>query len=170
MAKYTQILAKQIAQEFTDPCVTIDSVCKKYNITKKTYYYWINNKVHFSNALKNAREKHIEKIGVLAESALAQGLKGCYYNETTTEVKEVLSKDGKIIKLTSTKTIKKFIPPNSTLIVWATKNAMPNVYMDKKESEPGEYQNEDVLDKEMGALLNELGYTKKDSTVKDSEI
>ncbi len=158
MVKYSQSLAKRFAQDLNDPTVQLKSVCKKYNITKTTYYKWLDDKLYFADLIKKAKENHLDKIGELAETAIADGIQGHFVTEETIDIE--YDSEGKILKKKHKKN-KKYIPANATLIVWASKNAMPDKYRDRKEIAIEEVEDVETLREQISELMDELGYKDK---------
>ena len=70
------------------------------------------------------------KIAEIAEDSLIQGIQGHYVEETETTVET----DGNNKKKQRVKKVKKWIPANPTLIIFALKNRNPDEWKDRQET------------------------------------
>lgn len=117
----------------------IEEICKIIRIHKDTWYHWKNTIPFFSDALREAEEKRLEKIRISARKGLATLLEGKEWEETTTEGRLVKDKDGiEVFKTTKAKKVKKFILPNPDMVKFALRNLDRETFKDGSEHDGGE--------------------------------
>lgn len=74
---------------------SVTEICKAVNISRKTYYGWLNNFPDFSNAIAEARKRCDESILIEARHALHLKLNG--YKSACTTYKYVSDDFGELI-------------------------------------------------------------------------
>jgi len=100
-------------------------------ISKATFYAALSDNLDFSNTIKNAREERtkirLKAIQDAAESGLIVLLRGCEYDETTTETK----RDTNGQEYTQTKVVHKKVLPNVTAVLFALCNRDPSRWQNR---------------------------------------
>lgn len=100
-------------------------------ISKATFYTALSDNLDFSNSLKNAREERtkirLKAIQDAAETGLIVLLRGCEYDETTTETK----RDTNGQEYTQTKVVHKKVLPNATAVLFALCNRDPSRWQNR---------------------------------------
>lgn len=121
-----EIITKAIKEGCTDK-----EAYTAAGISKATFYTALNDNLNFANALKNAREERtkqrLKTIQDAAESGLIVLLRGCEYDETTTETK----RDTNGQEYTQTKVVHKKVLPNATAVLFALCNRDPSRWQNR---------------------------------------
>lgn len=136
--KLTKTMLQTIVTLLEEDEYYVEEICKIVNIHKDTWYEWKNNVPVFSDALRAAEEKRLEKIRISARKGLATLLEGKEWEETTTEGRLVKDKDGnEVFKTTKAKKVKKFILPNPDMVKFALRNLDKENFKDGSEHDGG---------------------------------
>ena len=103
--------------------LTNEQIAENMGINPDTLYTWQNRFTEIAEALKKGKEIADREV----ENALYKRAIGMEYTET----KQLIDTDGKkrVEKAT------KFIPPDSTAIIYWLKNRKPDIWRDRKETE-----------------------------------
>lgn len=100
-------------------------------IGKSSFYQALSDNLDFSETIKNAREERtkirLKAIQDAAESGLIVLLRGCEYDETTTETK----RDTNGQEYTQTKIVHKKVLPNATAVLFALCNRDPSRWQNR---------------------------------------
>ena len=120
----------------------------KLHISTQTFYDWVKRFPDFSETIKKGRAP----VNVVVEDTFfAEKLKGNYVSEETTETTINKDADGKIIGSSTHKRIsKRFIPADTTAMIFYLKCRMGNKYNDKQ------VPNDAKIETEMPKLLEAL--------------
>lgn len=117
----------------------IDEICRLVKIHRDTWYHWKVTIPMFSDSLRAAEEKRLEKIRISARKGLAVLLEGKEWEETTTEGRLVKDKDGnEVFKTTKAKKVTKFILPNPDMVKFALRNLDRENFKDGSEHDGGD--------------------------------
>lgn len=115
MAKYSERVVKQIVELIEQDTFTTAHVCRLMQISRKTYYDWLDNKPEFREAIEKAKEHCEEQLLMNARLAMRTKLAGYTLTETvTTYVPDENEASGFRVKKRVVKT--KEYPPNQTAI------------------------------------------------------
>jgi len=116
---------KKILQLYKDGAIDKD-IISSLNICAETYRKYLrNNRDFYDKVWEIKNEFDVEEV----EESLKKRANGFEYEEVHTEINE--DKDGKQRK--SVKRIKKFVPPDTTAIIFHLKNRKPKKWRDKQE-------------------------------------
>lgn len=100
-------------------------------IGKSSFYQALSDNLDFSETIKKAREERtkirLKAIQDAAESGLIVLLRGCEYDETTTETK----RDTNGQEYTQTKVVHKKVLPNATAVLFALCNRDPSRWQNR---------------------------------------
>ena len=136
--KLTKKMLQTIVALLEEDEYYIEEICKIIKIHKDTWYEWKNSNPIFSDALREAEEKRLEKIRISARKGLAALLEGKEWEETTMEGQLVKDKDGnEVFKTTKAKKVKKFILPNPDMVKFALRNLDKDNFKDGSEHDGG---------------------------------
>ena len=117
--RYSKELVTKICKLLASDDYTVTEIAKIVSINPCTYHEWVKTKPEFKKAIEDAEEQRFQTFKKAARSGLMTLLKGKEYDETTTEWVD----DGKNKpKIKSKRTVKKFIMPNPTSVIFALKN------------------------------------------------
>ena len=94
VGKYNSDLVDKICSLIEQDTYTIEEICKIVGITTTTYFEWKNTKTEFSEAIKKAEKKRMEKLAVAARNSLMKLV--CGYEVINTKIKK--GKDSKVIE------------------------------------------------------------------------
>jgi len=115
--KYSKKMLR-LAEELARKGNNNREIAQKLGIHEDTFYTWLKKYSEFSETIKKAREEYaIPEI----EGALFKKATGYWIEETK------IRPDGKI------ETIKKYIPPDTTAIIFFLKNRAPERWRDRTE-------------------------------------
>ncbi len=113
MAKYSDIDLDKISYLIEVEGYNNKQLIEYLGIHKDTFYKWKKTKPDFSDTLKKSKVKLVSKI----KDSLTKKTEGFY----VTEWKEVIDRDGQIVKVET----QKYIPPSDTAIIFALANLDP---------------------------------------------
>lgn len=123
----TQLIVQAIENGCTDK-----QAYSSVGISRTQFYKWQNDFPFFADAIKNAKRERTNRINKeivhSAEIGLISLIKGCEYDETTTET-GIDPKTGK--QVSKTKTVHKKVLPNPTAVIFALCNRMPQLWQNK---------------------------------------
>lgn len=127
MAKYNPEIVQKICQ-YIEQGETNEHAAELAGVSKQTFYFWLNTKVDFSDAVKKAKEeyRHWLHNDILAdaERSLKVLINGTEYEEIKTEYEQnPTNPDAPRIKKQS-RTTKKILP-NPTAVIFALCNRDP---------------------------------------------
>ena len=106
--------------------LTDEQIAQKIGIKTSTLYDWKNRFPEISEALKKGKEV----VDIEVENALLKRALGYSYTETTRELQQnVLTGENELVV---TKTVEKFIPPDTTAQIFWLKNRKPEEWRDKQ--------------------------------------
>lgn len=128
--------------------LTDQQIFNNMGIASKTFYTWQQKYPQIKQALKKGKEV----VDFQVENALFKRAVGYAYNEVTKEL--VMDKESGEPKLTTTKIVKKEVPPDTTAIMAWLNNRKPN-----------EWRKQNDLD----IRLKEAQIAKLESEVKTAE-
>ncbi len=124
-------IAKNILQEYQDTNSTLESICRKNGISARTLHNWQTDYSEISNEYKKAKDRtssiRKEEIREKAPNGLLTLIEGRFVTET--ETVQVQNKAGQVVRTIVTKK-KKYIPPNTTAVIFALKTTDPNHWSD----------------------------------------
>lgn len=128
--KYTKELITRIYNLKKTGEYTIFSICETVGISYDTYFAWLKDlsKPEFSDLIKRADEESLQCLAKLARKSLVKRIAGEVFDEVTTEGKT--GADGTVISR-HMKSVKRYIPPSDTAIIFALKNAESEVFKDR---------------------------------------
>ncbi len=115
--KYEQWLTPErlkLLEKWAKQGLTDREIAGKIGINVKTLYDWKNKYSNFSNALKKGKDYYDDEV----EDALYKSTQGYYVEEEVTEISQY--GDGK--KQIKKKTVKRYIPPSTTAIIYWLQN------------------------------------------------
>lgn len=136
--KLTKKMLQTIVALLEEDEYYINEICKIVKIHRDTWYHWKVTIPSFSDSLREAEEKRLEKIRISARKGLATLLEGKEWEETTTEGRLVKDKDGnEVFKTTKAKKVKKFILPNPDMVKFALRNLDKDNFKDGSEHDGG---------------------------------
>ena len=128
--KYTPEIVKAITDLIEKDSYKVEEICEIVKISKDTYYRWLNENPDFSDALKKAETKFLQKIKANARKSLNKLVEGYEYEEkSTTYIDDGSGKQ----KIKETKTVKKHVSPNAVSVIFALKNTNPEDFKDRQE-------------------------------------
>ena len=119
----------------TENC-TIESACQKSGITVRCFNKWVVENSGFSEryekAKKIARETHWNtRLVPKAETALERLLTGDEYEEVTEEYEMKEDEYGELVEqMTKRKVVKKRVLPNPTAVIFVSKAADPQKFVE----------------------------------------
>lgn len=125
MAKYQEWLEEQNLKkvEYWAMCgLTDEQIAKKMGIRRETLYDWKKRFSNISNTIKKGRE---------APAEIANSLKNVCMGFYVYEEEAIQNPDGTFRK----KKIKRYIPPNTTAIIYALNNRDPDNWSNKHREE-----------------------------------
>lgn len=127
MAKYNPKIVRLICQHI-EQGETNEHAAELAGVSKQTFYFWLNTKVDFSDAVKKAKEEYQKwlhnDILADAERSLKVLINGTEYEEIKTEYEQnPTNPDAPRIKKQS-RTTKKILP-NPTAVIFALSNRDP---------------------------------------------
>ena len=106
--------------------LTDEQIAQKIGIKTSTLYDWKNRFPEISEALKKGKEV----VDIEVENALLKRALGYSYTETTRELQQnVLTGENELVV---TKTVEKFIPPDTTAQIFWLKNRKPEEWRDNQ--------------------------------------
>lgn len=124
-------IAKKILKEYTSEEVTLESVCRANGISARTLHNWQNEFSEISTEYKKAKENNSaankEVVREKAENGIRALIEGKFVEEVDTT--EVFDKQGNKIR-TIRNTRRKYIPPNTTAVIFALKTTDPANWSD----------------------------------------
>jgi predicted CopG family antitoxin len=125
VGKYNSELVDKICSLIEQDTYTIEEICKNVGIVESTYYEWKATKEEFSEAIKKAEKKRMEKLAVAARNSLMKLV--CGYEVINTKIKK--GKDSKVIEeVIETKNIE----PNTAAVIFALTNSDPDNFKNKQ--------------------------------------
>lgn len=128
MAKYSKTIVAKICKLISSDSYTIAEICQMVDISKETYYTWLENKTDFVDAVKKAKGEYDELIVKTARKSMMKLLEGYDVEETKTIY--VDTKEGKPKIKEQTKT-KKHIQPHPTIVIFSLVNKDPENFQNK---------------------------------------
>lgn len=128
--------------------LTDKQIAKNMGIGEKTIHEWKKRFPAFSTALKKGKEV----VDIEVENSLHKRAMGFEYEEVTTEIREIPDGKGGIKQEKHIKRTKKFIPPETTAMIYWLKNRRPDKWRDRPEPENNEAV--DKLVERMTEVLN----------------
>lgn len=131
MAKYSEEIKKRIVELVEEGEFTMREICKSVGVHQNTVILWKKNKVEFREAIKEAEKKQYKNLGEIAKSSLIKLLKGFEYEEITQE--GVTDKSG-VLKVKSVRKVKKYVPPQTTAVIFTLKKVDKENFGDEVES------------------------------------
>lgn len=125
VGKYNSELVDKICSLIEQDTYTIEEICRNVGIVESTFYEWKATKEEFSEAIKKAEKKRMEKLAVAARNSLMKLV--CGFEVVNTKVKK--GKDNKVIEeITETKNIE----PNTAAVIFALTNSDPDNFKNKQ--------------------------------------
>jgi len=138
MAKYNKERVKHICSLISKDSYTIAEICSLSGISKETYYEWLENKPDFVDAIARAKEEYDEMVVREAKNSLIKKIRGYTVQETKTVMVDSgkPGPDGKPIpKIRERTIIDKTFQPDTTAIVFALTNKVPEEYKNRMNNE-----------------------------------
>lgn len=166
-AKERHDLTEKICEIYAQGEFTLESCCNHMGVQYRTFRQWITTYSALADSYKEARNEKREKrktqLLVLAETALEKRLKGYEVEEITVEGKGIEGKADSI-QAERLRRVRKTVPPDSTLIIYALKISDPQRYQEKQVLEiqqsdeviPRSADYSNLTDDEKGELLRLL--------------
>lgn len=84
MSKYSERLTAKIVSLIERDTFTLSEICDALNISRKTFYDWMDTHDEFRTAVEAAEERRDESLAMLARRSLKQKLEGYTLSETRT--------------------------------------------------------------------------------------
>lgn len=109
--------------------LTIEQICHNLDISKTTFYKYMEEHSELSERLKKGKEV----VDIEVENALLKRALGYTFNEVTQE--QVMNKETGEYELQITKVVKKEVNPDTTAQIFWLKNRKPKQWRDKQELE-----------------------------------
>ena len=105
-------------------------IAKKIGISKQTFYNWISKYIDFSDTIKEGRKP----VATIIEDAFFDTkLKGYFVDEEVTEKTVHKDAKGNVTGMTEHKRInKRYIPPDTTAMIFTLKCRLPSRYSEKR--------------------------------------
>ncbi len=116
--------------------LTDEEIARNIGISTSTFYEWCKRFTEFSETIKKARKPVAVEV---EDTFFEKKLQGYIVKETTKEV--TIAPNG--AKTQHIKEAERYIPPDTTAMIFFLKNRMPDKYRDK----PNTDSNKEVLDK-----------------------
>ena len=129
-------IVEEICSTYESAYCTIESACKKAGISDRTFNKWVIENSEFAEryekAKKVARETHWNaRLIPKAETALERLLTGEEYEEVTEEYEMRQNDYGEEIQqMTKRKVVKKRVLPNPTAVIFVSKAADPQKFVE----------------------------------------
>lgn len=121
--EYSDELAESIADDYAKGTGTVAEIMEKYGLTERTFYYWMEEKLQFFQAIKKARAQRNGRKLQMALNGMEKLLQGGTYKEQQTEVIPQKQKDGTVKNVLQKTTVtEKHIMPNVTMTIFALVN------------------------------------------------
>lgn len=137
--KYNNELVDKICELIEQDTYTIEEICKNVGIVESTFYEWKATKEEFSEAIKKAEKKRMEKLAVEARNSLRKLV--CGFEVVNTKIKK--GKDGNVIEeVIETKNIE----PNTGAVIFALTNADSENFKNKQFNVNNEIGNKPIGD------------------------
>ena len=137
--KYNNELVDKICELIEQDTYTIEEICKNVGIVESTFYEWKATKEEFSEAIKKAEKKRMNKLAIAARNSLMRLV--CGFEVVHTKIKKV--KDGKVIEeVIETKNIE----PNTGAVIFALTNADSENFKNKQFNINNEIGNKPIGD------------------------
>lgn len=161
--KYTEKIVQRILSLIREDTFTIAEICKQVGIGERTYYDWQSGRPEFAEAVEAAKEACTQKFIQEAKNSLRKKVKG--FDTTETRVVTVPNKNDPSKPMIKEQiTTKKYIPPDTTAIIFTLTNLDPANWKNKHSAEITGKDGKDLfkqisdeeLDKEIAALENKL--------------
>lgn len=121
--EYSDELAESIADDYAKGTGTVAEIMEKYGLTERTFYYWMEEKLQFFQAIKKARAQRNGRKLQMALTGMERLLQGGSYKEQQTEVVPEKQKDGTVKNVVQKTTVtEKHVLPNVTMTIFALVN------------------------------------------------
>lgn len=137
MAKYSKKVVKRICELISNDSFTIPEICKDVDIAESTYHKWYSEKLEFSEAVDEAKQKFNENLIPEAKRSLKKLVTGYTVTETKTVTVDTGKKndnDKPIVKVKEHSKTEKHIQPNFNAVAFALTNQDPENWKHRLDS------------------------------------
>ncbi len=121
--KKTEQLKNKICKVTQELNPTITSLCRKFGISTRTFYYWHRKDEDFRNAYDKAVRVYIDNLNIDAKKSLAKLVKGFTVVDTKTVYGPGQGDEPVIIQMIE---MKREIPPSVEAVKFALTNVDPD--------------------------------------------
>jgi len=133
--RFSKEIAEKIIEHRSQGLYTIEEICKKVGIGKRTYHNWRNKNGTFGASLKSAEEEANQCRKEITICSFVKLLQGYDYEETHTEIvpskTDPTDRTKAVVRVR--KIIKKHVPPSAATVIFAMKNYFSETFKDRFE-------------------------------------
>ena len=136
--KYGTKIVNEICDLIRQDTFTITEICVIVGINQDTYYDWLKNKPEFSEKISAAHAEQKHFFLAEAKKSMLKLIQGYEFEEEKTILgqakkgKKTSASKGELKKV---ERVKKHIPPDSRMVIFALTNTDPDKWKNKQTSE-----------------------------------